>query len=126
MGIGSDGSSFHDIAVGSVTRIMFKDFIERLTWPDGTIILMDNCSTHKKLESTFLSKGYIPLFLSPYSPQFQPIELAFSKIKQTFRQCWPWENSVIDTIDSSSLIIDSKDIKGYFREAIRHINSENI
>jgi len=32
------------------------------------------------------AKDYTPLFLSPYSPEFQPVELAFSKIKGLFRR----------------------------------------
>jgi hypothetical protein len=44
-----------------------------------------------------------PLFLSPYSPEFQPIEFAFSKIKRRFRSLYPWQdNNVNEALEEST------------------------
>ena len=54
---------------GSVTRELFGEFLLCMPYPPGTVVLMDNCSIYYKLEEVFDAKGYIPLFLSPYSPE---------------------------------------------------------
>ena len=69
MALGNDGSVRHEIFERSVNRQRFSSFIERLDAPDGTVVLLDNCSVHKKLEDVFARKQYVPVFLPPYSPQ---------------------------------------------------------
>jgi hypothetical protein len=44
--------------------------IHSLPYPPETVCVMDNCRIHKGLDDVFAAKGYIPMFLSPYSPQF--------------------------------------------------------
>ncbi len=51
------------------------------------MLILDNCKIHSGIEEAYASKGYVPMFLSPYSPQFQPVELAFSKV--TSDNCGP-------------------------------------
>ena len=91
LGIANDGTMHHLLKPGSVRRDDFGEFVLDMPFPPDTVILMDNCSVHKSLEGVFDAKGYIPLFLSPYSPKFQPVELAFSKVKGLFRSMWPWQ-----------------------------------
>jgi transposase len=43
---------------------------------EGQVVVMDNLQVHKLIEST----GASVLFLPPYSPDYSPIEEAFSKI----------------------------------------------
>ena len=86
--IASDGSQYHEIVQGTVKRVRFSQYIDNLPYPKGSVILLDNSSTRKKIEDTFQRKGYIPLFLPPYCPKFQPVEFAFSKIKGNFRSQW--------------------------------------
>jgi transposase len=82
---------------------------------------MDNCSTHKGLQEVFDAKEYIPLFLSPYSPKFQPVELAFSKIKNSYRNNWPWNDSVETAVEESVQAVTSSDILGFFRHVGRQM-----
>ncbi len=56
---------------------------------------------------------YIPLFLSPYSPQV--VELAFSKIKNSYRNKWPWNDSVETAVEESVQAVTSKWQKVYVR-----------
>jgi hypothetical protein len=58
--IGSDGSIYHEIVQGSVKRNRFADYIENLLHPRGSVILLDNCTIHKKLEDVFLSSLHFP------------------------------------------------------------------
>ena len=53
----------------------------------GDVVVMDNLSSHKKagVRQTIEAAGAKLLFLPPYSPDFNPIELAFSKFKWLLR-----------------------------------------
>jgi transposase len=121
LGIASDGTKYCEVVRGSVTRGMFGGFIQRLPYPPGTVIFMDNCSVHKKLDDIFARKGFIPLFLSPYSPQFQPVELAFSKVKGAFRNSFPWYRGVDSSIHECVSMLTTCDIQAFFRHSERQL-----
>jgi transposase len=69
---------------------IFLAYVEQVLCPTlslGQVVIMDNLSAHKvqgireKIEST----GARLIYLPPYSPDFNPIEQAWSKIKQQLR-----------------------------------------
>ena len=75
---------------GAVNRDVFRAFVEQVLMPTlkaGDIVVMDNLSSHKGYRVRMLieSTGATLLFLPPYSPDLNPIELAFSKLKQLLR-----------------------------------------
>jgi len=119
LAISSEGDFHHQITKGSVNREGFGEFILGMPYPPDTVIIMDNCSIHKKLSDVFEAKGYVPLFLSPYSPMFQPVELAFSKAKGLFRSKWPWTDGVSDAIHHEN------DVKGFFRHAQKALHNSS-
>ena len=121
LGIASDGTSYHTVLSGAVKRCDFRDFVEELPYPPGTVLLLDNCSIHKNNEDVLAVKGYRALFLSPYSPMFQPVELAFSKIKGLFRGMWPWEEGVSETVSRLVMEVNSEDTKGFFQHAEKQL-----
>jgi hypothetical protein len=122
LAIGSDGSKFHVLKDGSFKRKDFGEFVMSMPFPPGALILMDNCQIHKKLDDVFDAKGYVPFFLPAYSPMFQPVELAFSKIKGLFRNKWPWEDETVnDSIHACVEQESHSDILGHFRHAKRFI-----
>jgi transposase len=53
----------------------------------GQIVVLDNLSVHKaeRVRQAIAARGCLLLFLPPYSPDFTPIEQAFSKIKAILR-----------------------------------------
>lgn len=59
-----------------------KDFIAPTLNP-GDIVVMDNCSIHRirDILNPIYEKGTTLLFLPPYSPDLNPIELAWAKMK---------------------------------------------
>jgi transposase len=116
-GIASNGDHVHKIIKGSVKRVDFAQFITDLHFPEGTVLIVDNCSVHKKIEHVFAQKGYTSLFLPPYSPKFQPVELAFSKIKNKFCQLWPWPSGVEHAIEESFKTITYTDNINFFKHA---------
>ena len=87
------------------------------------MILMDNCTIHKQMEETFNARGFQPLYLSPYSPEFQPVEFAFSKIKGNFRNQYPWTNGLETAIEIATQSVSSENIKQFFKHTIDNLNN---
>jgi transposase len=74
------------IIEGSANAIAFEQYIEEILVPSltaGQIVIMDNLAAHKgkKIEDLIQAKGCQLRFLPGYSPDFSPIEEAFSKVK---------------------------------------------
>ena len=75
---------------GAVNRAVFEAFVEKILLPTlkvGDIVVMDNLSSHKGLHvrQRIESTGACVVFLPAYSPDLNPIELAFAKFKQLLR-----------------------------------------
>jgi transposase len=71
---------------GAMNRDMFERYIETQLAPSlrpGDVVILDNLSSHKSPRAAELLKsvGAWFLFLPPYSPDLNPIEMAFSKLK---------------------------------------------
>ena len=123
LAIASNGEKYHQMVYRSMNRELFKEYIQMMPFPRGTVFLLDNCSIHHNVEETFESKGYIPLFLSPYSPMFQPVEETFSQIKNQFRYSWPWKGGVVDAVERAVRMVKEEHIIGYFRNAYKNMES---
>jgi transposase len=76
------------IVNGSVSGTEFASAVLAMPWCPGSIVLMDNCAIHKTkvVKGAFASKGYISMFIPPYSPDCNPIENVFSVVKNHFRK----------------------------------------
>lgn len=75
---------------GALDRESFHAFIEQSLVPTllpGQIVVLDNLAVHKSARAiqAIEAVGCTVCFLPPYSPDFNPIELAFSKLKQHLR-----------------------------------------
>jgi transposase len=75
---------------GAVNRDVFVAFVEQVLVPTlspGDVVVMDNLSSHKgtAVRELIEHRGAALLFLPPYSPDLNPIELAFAKLKQLMR-----------------------------------------
>ncbi|SDY01006.1 Transposase [Albimonas donghaensis] len=76
---------------GSINRAAFEAYVERVLVPDlrpGDIVVMDNLSSHKgpRVRALIEAAGAELRFLPPYSPDFNPIENAFAKLKALLRK----------------------------------------
>jgi transposase len=76
---------------GPINRIAFEAYVEQVLVPElrpGDIVIMDNLSSHKgpRTRQMIETAGASLLFLPPYSPDFNPIENAFSKLKAMLRK----------------------------------------
>ena len=69
----------------------FATYIRRVLVPElapGTAVVLDNLATHRNAEAAAALReaGCWFLYLPPYSPDFNPIEMAFSKLKALLRK----------------------------------------
>lgn len=79
------------VLTGPINREAFEVYVEKvlvLELRPGDIVVMDNLSSHKGPRSRALieAAGASLLFLPPYSPDFNPIENAFAKLKALLRK----------------------------------------
>jgi transposase len=75
---------------GSTTKVVFETYIEHFLTPvlrPGQVVVIDNLGAHKGERVRWLiqSRGCELLYLPPYSPDLNPIEEAFSKVKALLR-----------------------------------------
>ena len=76
---------------GPINREAFEIYVERILVPElnpGDVVVMDNLSSHKgpRLRALIEQAGGTLLYLPPYSPDFNPIENAFAKLKALLRK----------------------------------------
>jgi transposase len=76
---------------GPINRDAFETYIGQVLVPDlrpGDIVVMDNLSSHKgpRARAMIEAAGASLVFLPPYSPDFNPIENAFAKLKALLRK----------------------------------------
>jgi transposase len=106
---------------GAIDGVVFQTFLDKYLCPSlrpGQIVVMDNLSVHKsaKVREMIEARGCQLLFLPPYSPDFSPIELAFSKIKQFLRKAAARTQSALDLAIASAIdTVTSSDALAWFR-----------
>lgn len=76
---------------GPINREAFQAYVEQVLVRElrpGDIVIMDNLSSHKgqAVRQAIEAAGARLLFLPPYSPDFNPIENAFAKLKALLRK----------------------------------------
>ena len=76
---------------GPINGISFRAYVEQVLVPTlkpGDIVIMDNLGSHKAdaVRRIIRAAGAAVVFLPPYSPDFNPIEQAFAKLKSNLRK----------------------------------------
>ena len=108
---------------GAVDEATFEIFIAKVLVPSlrpGQIVIMDNLSSHKtdRVTELLTQAGCQVLFLPAYSPDFSPIEEAFSKLKALVRRCrCQTIPALIQAIRRSLDKISAQDARGWFGHA---------
>ena len=106
--------------LGSTDGLTFEAFVIRKLVPKlwkGATVVWDNCSIHKgeEIEQAIIDAGAKLIYLPPYSPDFNPIENFWSKVKNTLRSIGArtyqaLENAIAQAYQQVSL----KDIRNWF------------
>lgn len=86
-----NGQAAHTTYQGGTTKEKFIDYIKNVLFPtlrDGDIVVMDNMRTHhsKEVKKVIEDLKIKVVYLPPYSPDFNPIEKMWSKIKSILRK----------------------------------------
>lgn len=108
---------------GPIDRDAFETYVAKVLVPElveGDVVVMDNLSSHKgpRVRELIEAAGTKLLYLPPYSPDFNPIEMAFSKLKallrkaveRTFPALWDAIGHLID-------LVTPKEAANYFAAA---------
>jgi transposase len=115
-----DGETESIMFDGAVDRKMFDAYIEEILIPTlrpGDIVIMDNLASHKSEKSRNLieSKSAICLFLPAYSPDFNPIEKMWSKVKQILRGLKArTREELFDAVAKALSMVNADDAQGWF------------
>lgn len=88
--IGVNGLHAPWLLEGAMSGAAFSTYVTHMVCPvlhPGDIVVMDNLSAHKQLEVSraIEDRGARVEFLPPYSPDLNPIELCWAKVKQALR-----------------------------------------
>lgn len=106
---------------GAVDGDVFVTWLERVLLPTltpGHTVVMDNLRAHYRKEVSALieAHGCSLLYLPPYSPDFSPIELAFSKIKAQLKSLAARSKQALTAaVARACRTVSSTDVAGWFR-----------
>lgn len=108
---------------GAINRDAFETYVEKALLPElktGDVVIMDNLSSHKgpRVRAMIEVASAKLLYLPPYSPNFNPIEMAFSKLKALLRKAA--ERAVAGLWSAIGQIIDlftQKECQNFFEAA---------
>lgn len=96
-----DGVSTSMRIEGATTGEVFLAFLRHFLVPTlrpGDLVVMDNLAAHKVhgVKELLAEAGARPLYLPPYSPDYNPIEMCFSKLKTFLRAKAAWTREGLD------------------------------
>ena len=106
---------------GPMDTVSFQAYVEQVLIPAlnaDAIVVMDNLSAHKSktIRKLFEDAGIELRYQPPYSPDFNPIELMWSKVKNSLRSAKArTQEQLYEAIAQALKQITSKDTQGYFR-----------
>jgi transposase len=101
---------------GNVFRTFVQEILVPCLW-SGAVVVMDNLSAHqvKGIEEMIESTGARGVYLSPYSPDFNPIENCWSKLKEYLRSLAIRTRYALEQAISEALnLITIKDLNNWF------------
>ena len=108
---------------GSTNQEVFEAYVEHVLAPTleaGHLVIMDNLSAHKpaRVRELIESRGSELIYLPAYSPDFNPIEEAFAKIKGMLRQAGArTKDALVDVLSEALSAVSAQEAQGYFEHA---------
>ena len=117
---------------GATTAAVFEAYVEKVLAPTlrpGQIVVMDNLSAHKgaRVRELIEERGAKLLYLPPYSPALNPIEEAFSKMKEILRKAEARSReALIEAMGRALDAITSRDAKGFFAHCGYRVQGQRL
>ena len=105
---------------GPTTREVFEVYLEHFLAPalrPGQVVVMDNLSAHKgdRVRDLIEERGCEVVYLPPYSPDLNPIEQAFAKLKTLLRRAGArTREALIEAMGRALDTVTARDARGFF------------
>lgn len=105
------------------TREVLELYVEKVLAPrlsPGEVVVMDNLSSHKgpKVGELIEERGCNLLYLPPYSPDLNPIEEAFSKVKRILRKAQArTRGALVEAMGRALGAVSPSDARGFFEHS---------
>ena len=118
-----DGSMACMTVEGAADTEVFRAYVRQVLCPrlrPGDLVIMDNLATHKVagVRQAIEAVGARLLYLPPYSPDFNPIENLWSKVKHILRSLAPrTADQLLQAAGSAFAAISTADCQGFFLHA---------
>lgn len=116
-----DGSTATVTYTGGTTGVRFVDYLKTTLLPTlkhGDVVVMDNLRSHhvKAVQELFEGTEFRVVYLPPYSPDLNPIEKMWSKMKAILRKWRVREPDMLPkAIDAALKLVTSDDCSNWFR-----------
>lgn len=107
-----EGGTSGDVFVAYLEQILLSHLQE------GDIVVIDNLGAHKdkRVKALLASVGAVAYYLPPYSPEFNPIEWAWSKLKAILKKAKPRTvQALIEEVAKAEVQISAQDAQAWFR-----------
>jgi transposase len=105
---------------GAMTSVIFDTYVAEVLVPivrRGDILLLDNLAAHKSepARETLEARGVQVIFLPPYSPDLNPIEKCWAKVKEALRaaKARTWDDLLV-AVRAALLSVSRKDALAWF------------
>ena len=108
---------------GATDRAVFEAYVEHALAPTleaGQVVILDNLCAHKpaRVRELIERRDCELIYLPSYSPEFNPIEEAFAKIKSILRQAGArTKDALVEVLGEALWAISAQDARGYFEHA---------
>jgi transposase len=115
---------------GSTTAEVFEAYVERFLAPaleGGQVMILDNLGAHKgdRVRELIETRGCELIFLPAYSPDFSPIEEAFSKVKMLLKKAaCRIREALVEEIGRALEAVSSQDARGYFAHCSYRVEAQ--
>lgn len=106
---------------GATDSQVFEAYVERVLAPtlrEGQVVVMDNLSAHKgeRIRELIEGRGCELMYLPSYSPDLNPIEEAFSKIKNLLRKAEARSReALLEALGMAISAVTDQDARGFFK-----------
>jgi transposase len=118
--ISHEGTGSSMAVEGSTDQEIFEAYVERFLTPalrEGQTVVMDNLGAHKgkRVRELIERRGCELLYMPPYSPDFNPIEEAFSKIKHFLRKAGArTREALVEAMGKALEAVSANDARSFF------------
>jgi len=108
---------------GATTARVFETYVKKVLAPslkEGWVVLMDNLGAHmpNMVRELIEARGRQLIYLPSYSPNYNPIEEAFSKVKNLLRKASArTKEALVEAIGAALSAVTTEDARAFFEHA---------